>query len=171
LNSDFLLKSVTCIAPTKTFNIAGIQVANIVAADKTIRCKIDKALNINEVCEINTFAIKALIAAYDQGEEWLEELKVYLYDNYKLVKAFFNRHLPDMKVVNPEATYLLWIDCSALKQSSSLIATTLMEKAKVLVSDGSIYGEAGQGFIRINIATSRDTLTRGLEKIKAVYAP
>ncbi|MDR1356264.1 MAG: pyridoxal phosphate-dependent aminotransferase [Tannerellaceae bacterium] len=168
LGGAFLKNSVSCIAPTKTFNLAGVQVANIVAADEGIRRKIDKALNVNEVCEINAFAIRALIAAYNESEDWLEELKVYLYDNYALLTGFFRRHLPHMRVVRLEATYLVWIDCSALRRTSKSIAEALMDREKLWINEGSMYGEAGEGFIRINIATRRELLLRGLEKIKAV---
>ncbi|MDL2278598.1 pyridoxal phosphate-dependent aminotransferase [Parabacteroides sp. OttesenSCG-928-G07] len=166
LSEEFLQNSVTCIAPTKTFNLAGIQVANIVAADKEIREKIDKALNVNEVCEINAFAIEALIAAYNEGEEWLEELKIYLYDNYKILSDFFKQYLPHLPVLPLEATYLVWVDCSALKQTSKELAQTLLEKEKLWINEGTMYGESGEGFIRINIATQRENLIRGLKKIR-----
>lgn len=169
VNEAFLQNSVTCIAPTKTFNLAGIQVANIVAADENIRAKIDKALNINEVCEINVFAVEALIAAYDNGEDWLTNLKAYLYENYTVLTAFFKEYLPHLPVIKLEATYLVWVDCSALQQTSKEIAETLLAKEKLWVNEGTMYGEAGKGFIRINIATQRENLIRGLEKIRNVY--
>lgn len=169
VNEVFLQNSVTCIAPTKTFNLAGIQVANIVAADENIRAKIDKALNINEVCEINVFAVEALIAAYDNGEDWLTNLKAYLYENYTVLTAFFKEYLPHLPVIKLEATYLVWVDCSALQQTSKEIAETLLAKEKLWVNEGTMYGEAGKGFIRINIATQRENLIRGLEKIRNVY--
>ena len=169
INEEFLLHSVTCIAPTKTFNIAGIQVANILTADDAIRKKIDKALNVNEVCEINAFAVDALIAAYNEGEEWLEALKKYLYGNYCYLKDFFTLYLPQFPVLPLEATYLAWVDCSALGQSSSEITRTLLEKEKLWVNGGTMYGDAGEGFIRLNIACPRETLAEGLDKIKKVY--
>lgn len=169
VNEAFLQNSVTCIAPTKTFNLAGIQVANIVAADENIRAKIDKALNINEVCEINVFAVEALIAAYNNGEDWLTNLKAYLYENYTVLTAFFKEYLPHLPVIKLEATYLVWVDCSALQQTSKEIAETLLAKEKLWVNEGTMYGEAGKGFIRINIATQRENLIRGLEKIRNVY--
>ena len=166
LSDAFLQNSVTCMAPSKTFNLAGIQVANIVAADEDTRAKIDKALNINEVCDINVFAPVALIAAYTEGEEWLDELRAYLFDNYRVLKAFFEKHLPHLPVLPLEATYLVWVDCSALNQSSKQIAEALLEKEKLWVNEGIMYGEAGEGFIRINIATQRENLIEGLEKIR-----
>ena len=169
ISEEFLLHSVTCIAPTKTFNLAGIQVANILAANDFIRKKIDKALNINEVCEINAFAVEALIAAYNEGEEWLEALKKYLYENYCCLKDFFTYHLPQFHVLPLEATYLVWVDCSILQQTSIEVAQTLLEKEKLWVNEGTLYGAAGQGFIRINIACPRELLIAGLNKIRNVY--
>ena len=169
ISEEFLLHSVTCIAPTKTFNLAGIQVANILAADDIVRKKIDKALNINEVCEINAFAVEALIAAYNEGEEWLEALKKYLYENYCCLKDFFTGHLPQFHVLPLEATYLVWVDCSILQQTSIEVAQTLLEKEKLWVNEGTLYGAAGQGFIRINIACPRELLIAGLNKMRNVY--
>lgn len=166
ISEAFLQNSVTCIAPTKTFNLAGIQVANIVVADEEIRKKIDKALNINEVCEINAFAVEALIAAYNEGEEWLEELKTYLHENYVLLTNFFKEYLPHLPVIKLEATYLVWVDCSALGLRSKEIVNQLILNEKLWVNEGTMYGKAGEGFIRINIATQRERLISGLEKIK-----
>ena len=169
ISEELLQNSVTCIAPTKTFNLAGIQVANIVVADEEIRKKIDKALNVNEVCEINAFAIEALIAAYNEGEEWLEELKPYLYENYVLLTSFFKEHLPHLSVIKLEATYLVWVDCSALGLTSEEIADQLLLKEKLWINEGAMYGKSGENFIRINIATQRETLIDGLQRIKKLY--
>lgn len=169
INEEFCNNSVTCIAPTKTFNLAGIQVANIVAKDAEIRKKIDKALNVNEVCEINVFAVEALIAAYNHGEDWLEELKLYLYDNYTILTDYFKQNLPQLSVTKLEATYLVWIDCSTLKLSSKEIADLLLINEKLWINEGTMYGEAGEGFIRINIATQRENMMRGLERIKKLF--
>ena len=166
LSEEFLFNSVTCTAPSKTFNIAGIQVANIIAADEEIRTKIDKALNVNEVCEINAFAVQALIAAYNEGEPWLEELKLYLHDNYLYLKDFFSRYLPHLPVLPLEATYLVWVDCSALKLSSKEVADILLREENLWVNEGPMYGANGEGFIRINIACPRRLLEEGLGKIK-----
>ena len=166
ISDEFLYNSVTCTAPSKTFNLAGIQVANILAADDEMRRKIDKALNINEVCEINAFAVEALIAAYNEGEEWLEELKKYLHSNYIYLKNFFSENFPLFKVLPLEATYLVWVDCSKLGLSSKKIAEILLEKEKLWINEGTIYGVPGEGFIRLNIACPRATLVQGLNRIK-----
>jgi len=165
ISEQFLQNSVTCTAPSKTFNLAGIQAANIIASDEIIRKKINKALNINEVCDINAFAVEAVIAAYNEGEDWLEELKLYLYDNYLYLKQFIETALPYIKILPLEATYLVWLDCSALRQSSREIAKNLLEKEYLWVNEGAMYGENGEGFIRLNIACPRATLTEGLMKL------
>lgn len=168
ISEMFLYNSVTCISPSKAFNLAGLQVANIVAANIGVRRKIDKALNVNEVCEINPFAVEALIAAYNEGEEWLEELRQYLLGNYNYLKRFFEEQLPQFPVLALEGTYLVWVDCSVLKQSSEEIVKMLLEKEKLWVNEGSLYGEAGEGFIRINIACPRQLLIEGLNRIAHV---
>ncbi|WP_343747545.1 MalY/PatB family protein [Fluviicola sp.] len=170
INESFLLNSVTCTAPSKTFNLAGLQVANILAADEKIRGAINQALNTNEVCEISPFAVEALIAAYNTGGEWLDELKKYLYGNYTYLKSFFEQHLPEFPVLPMEATYLAWVDCSALGLSSELIAKSLLERENLWINHGSIYGSTGiNHFIRINIACPRFSLTEALTRMKQFF--
>lgn len=166
VSEEFLMHSVTCTSPSKAFNLAGLQIANIISADMDIRLKIDKAININEVCDVNPFGVEALITAYNDGEEWLEELKHYLFANYNYLRAYFNEYLPNFPVMALEGTYLVWVDCSALKQSSEEIVKALLEKEKLWVNEGSLYGDAGEGFIRINIACPRQRLMDGLERLR-----
>ena len=162
------MRSVTCVSPSKAFNLAGLQIANIVCADADLRIKIDKAININEVCDVNPFGIEALIAAYNEGKEWLEELKHYLWENYNYLKAYFSENLPQFPVTMLEGTYLVWVDCSVLKRSSIEIVHTLLYKEKLQVNNGSLYGKDGEGFIRINIACPRQVLIDGLNRLKRV---
>ena len=160
------MHSVTCTSPSKAFNLAGLQIANIVSADADIRMKINKAININEVCDVNPFGVEALIAAYNDGAEWLEELNLYLFANYHCLRAYFDKYLPEFPVMPLEGTYLVWVDCSALKQSSENIVKTLLEKEKLWVNEGNLYGEAGEGFVRINIACPRQRLIEGLNRMR-----
>ena len=166
ISREFLMHSVTCTSPSKAFNLAGLQIANIISADTNIRTKIDKAINVNEVCDVSPFGVEALIAAYNDSEEWLEELKQYLFDNYNYLRAYFAEYLPEFPVSILEGTYLVWVDCSVLNQSSDEIIKTLLEKEKIWVNEGSLYGEAGEGFIRINIACPRQQLIEGLNRLR-----
>lgn len=166
ISEDFRKYSVTCTSPSKSFNLAGLQIANIIVADEYMRMKIDKVININEVCDVNPFGVEALMAAYNHGEEWLEELKHYLSVNYNYLKAYFNEYLPQFPVVMLEGTYLVWVDCSVLKRSSKEIVETLLKEEKLWVNEGSMYGEVGEGFIRVNIACPRQTLIDGLHRLK-----
>lgn len=166
ISKTFLMNSVTCTSPSKAFNLAGLQIANIISANEDVRMRINKAININEVCDVNPFGVEALIAAYNDGEEWLEELKHYLADNYSYLKEYFNEHLPQFPVVILEGTYLVWVNCSILQQPSKEIVETLLKEEKLWVNEGGMYGEAGKNFIRINIACPRQLLTDGLNRLK-----
>jgi cystathionine beta-lyase len=169
VDAAFVRHSITCTAPGKTFNLAGLQVANIIAPDRLVREKIDRALNVNEVCEINPFAVEALIAACNGGSEWLDGLIGYLHENYCCLKAFFEQHLPQLTVLPLEATYLVWIDCRSLGRSSGEIAAALLENGKLWVNAGAMYGDAGEGFIRLNIACPRTTLRQALTRIQSTF--
>lgn len=166
ISQEFLMHSVTCTSPSKAFNLAGLQIANIISADTDIRIKIDKAINVNEVCDVNPFGVEALMAAYNDSEEWLEELKQYLFANYNYLRTYFAECLPEFPVSMLEGTYLVWVDCSVLNQSSDKIVKTLLEKEKLWVNEGGLYGEAGEGFIRINIACPRQQLIEGLNRLR-----
>jgi len=165
VSPEFKKTCVCCISPSKAFNIAGLQIANIVAEDKTTMLKIDKAININEVCDVNPFGVIATIAAYRHGAEWLEELINYIGKNYKILKNFFNKELPQFPVTRLEGTYLVWVDCRHLGILSEKIEERLCEEAHVWINAGSMYGNAGEGFIRINIACQRSRLLEGLQRL------
>ena len=157
--------SVTCIAPTKTFNIAGIQTAAVLVPDPFLRHKIRRALNTDEVAEPNAFACLAAIAAYEKGAPWLDELREYLYVSRKEVCRFFKDELSSVKVIESEATYLLWLDVSEIGSGSD-VSEYLKNNAGVYLSPGNIYGGAGKDFLRLNIACPRAVLLEGLRRIK-----
>lgn len=165
-SEEFLKNIITCISPTKSFNIAGLQIANIVAYDEEIRKVVDKAINIFEICDVNPFGVEALMAAYDAGEDWLEELKKYLYENYIALKNMVEKDLPMFKVTRLEGTYLVWLDCRTLGLKSEKIAKILLKEQKIWINPGTNYGDVGEGFIRINIACPRKLLLDSLEKFK-----
>lgn len=165
VSNDFRAKSVTCCSPTKAFNIAGLQIANIFCENSDMRAKIDKALNINEVCDVNPFGVIALIEAYTHGEEWLTELISYLKGNYEYAKSAFEKEIPEFPMMNLEGTYLAWVDCSVLHESSEKIASEILERSRVKVNDGKMYREAGGDFIRINLAAPRHLVEEGISRI------
>lgn len=158
--------SITCCSPSKAFNTAGLQIANIVCRDAEVRNRIDRAININEVCDVNPFGVIALQAAYsDEGYEWLTQLRAYISSNYDLLRERFARELPKCKVMRMEGTYLAWIDCSQLHIPSDEIEEMLIHENKVWVNAGSMYGTEGAAFIRINMACTSELLNEGITRI------
>ena len=156
--------SVTCVAPTKAFNIAGMQTAAVIVPNKFLRHKMWRGLNTDEVAEPNTFAVPAAVAAFTKGGEWLDELRAYVYENKRTVADFLRRELPEIKLTPSNATYLLWLDISAI--SSSGDADYIREVTGLYVSDGAQYRGNGHDFIRLNIACPRETLLDGLNRLK-----
>ncbi|QSX32123.1 pyridoxal phosphate-dependent aminotransferase [Shewanella avicenniae] len=167
LGDEFLQKSVSCSSPSKSFNLAGVHVANILVEDAEFRKRIDKQININEVCEISPFAVTALIAAYEQGAPWLDELRSYLAQNFATVRDFIAHELPMIQVTPLEATYLAWLDCRALPVSSKVLADKLYQEQHLWLSDGTVYGADGDGFLRMNLATNHGRIVEGLQRLKA----
>ena len=153
-------------SPSKNFNTAGLQIANIITKNPTWRRRIDRAININEVCDVNPFGIVALEAAYNESEEWLDELNQYLWANYQTLCDFIAREMPKLKVSRLEGTYLVWVDHSALGISTEALFNRLLNKAHVWVSPGTMYGQqTGEGYIRINIACPRSQLMEALDRM------
>lgn len=156
---------ITCTSPSKAFNTAGLQIANIICSDADTRRLIDRAINDNEVCDVNPFGIEALMAAYsDEGHDWLEALLKYLKGNYDFLQETFEIELPNFHVMPLEGTYLAWVDCSVLPQDSEKIEASLLDCEKVWINAGSMYGAAGEHFIRINMACPRSRLEEGLRR-------
>lgn len=158
--------SVTCIAPTKAFNLAGIQTAAVVVQDEVLRHKIWRALNTDEVAEPNVFAVDAAVAAFSEGETWLDALRVYIAENKRLVCGFLQEKLPKIKPVYSEATYLMWLDCGSLPGNSTGICRFLREKTGLYLSGGSQYGQGGESFLRMNVACPRSLLEDGLRRLQ-----
>lgn len=165
IKTSFLEHSVTCISPSKAFNLAGLQVANMIVADKIMRQKIDKALNIHEVCDLNAFAVDGLIAAYTDSDDWLMQLKQYLCENDRYFRQTLQQAFPQIAIPALEATYLTWIDCASLSCDASELSQYLSEHEKLRVTDGVLYGNAGRGFIRVNLACPRARLDVGVARL------
>lgn len=164
VSEEFQKHSVTCVAPSKAFNIAGLQIANIIVENDKWRQRIDKAININEVCDVNPFGVIATIAAYNEGEEWLNQLLQYIHGNYLFFKDYCEEHLPQLPVAPLEGTYLAWMDCRSLGIPSEELEEELMKEAKLWLNAGSMYGKEGEGFMRWNLACPRQLVKEGMER-------
>lgn len=149
--------AIVCVSPSKAFNTAGLQIANIISTSAEKRALIDRAININEVCDVNPFGIEALIAAYsDEGAAWLDGLKECLADNWEYTHRFFHTHFPQCGLARLEATYLPWVDISPLGLTGTEFARIVEEKCRVKINDGAMYGD--DRYIRLNIACPRPRL-------------
>ena len=161
--------SVILNSPSKSFNIAGLQAANIICSQPEWRRRLDRAININEVCDLNPFGPVALKAAYNESEDWIDELNQYLWGNYQALCEFVEANIPQWKVCKLEGTYLPWIDISAMNTTAQDLCDKLLDEAKVWLNPGTMYGpQSGEGYIRINIATQRSRLIEALNRIKKV---
>lgn len=161
--------SVILNSPSKSFNIAGLQAANIICSQPDWRRRLDRAININEVCDLNPFGPVALKAAYNESEDWIDELNQYLWGNYQALCEFVEANIPQWKVCKLEGTYLPWIDISAMNTTAQDLCDKLLNEAKVWLNPGTMYGpQSGEGYIRINIATQRSRLIEALNRIKKV---
>lgn len=166
ISESHLWNSVTCVSPSKAFNLAGLQIANIITCDEEVRKRIDRAININEVCDVNPFGIEATIAAYNDSEEWLIQLLDYIKANYNYLCEFIHAHIPNVYVTKLEGTYLAWIDCRALKLTSDELQSRLFEETGLWLNSGSMYGTDGEGFLRWNLACSNSVLQDALERFR-----
>ena len=156
-------------SPSKSFNIAGLQTANIICTDAATRRRLDRAVNINEVCDLNPFGPVALVAAYNESEQWIDELNGYLWQNYQSLCDFVAQHLPQWRVMPLEGTYLAWVDVSACCDRVAAYCDRIMREARVWLNPGTMYGpQSGEGYLRINIACPRSLLMEALNRIKAV---
>ena len=167
LSEKFAQHCAVCISPSKAFNIAGLQIANVIVENDEVRQKIDRAININEVCDVNPFGVIALQAAYSrEGEMWIDELCVYIHGNYLMAREMIERDAPWLKVAELEGTYLMWVDVRALGMSSKQVTGGLLREEGVYVNPGTMYGEkTGEGYIRINLATRRALVLEGIKRL------
>ncbi len=158
--------SITCIAPTKAFNIAGIQTAAIFSANEYLCYRVNRAINTDEVAEPNVLAAIAPVAAFNYGEDWLDELRSYLFENKKYVREFIKKELPQLKVLDSTATYLLWIDCSQVTDDATALKDYLSNSVGLVLSEGEEYGLCGKAFLRLNTATCRSRIEDGMQRLK-----
>lgn len=169
LGEAYAKHSITFSSPTKTFNIAGILVAYLFTENEEYRAAVKRTLTKWEMTMLNIFAIESLTAAYQEGETWLEELKKYLYDNYLYLANFCRTHLPDIRVIPLQATYLVWLDCSVLGLPSQDMVDSLIAEERLWLQPGIKFGQAGDKFLRMNIACPRELLEEGLRRLEQGY--
>ena len=166
LKTDYQEITVTCTAPSKTFNIAGLQVSNIFIANENLRKKFKQELKKTANADINVMGLIACQAAYSQGEDWLRQVKIYIAENLEYVKNFLRDNLPQVKLVEPEGTYLLWLDFRELNLTEEELEDLIINKAKLWVDGGTMFGTEGVGFQRINIACPQKILIQAFTQLK-----
>ncbi|HHW26583.1 MAG TPA: pyridoxal phosphate-dependent aminotransferase [Firmicutes bacterium] len=164
LSSEIAARSIVLMSPAKTFNVAGLGTSLTIIPDAEVRKRFLQA-EAGVAGEPNIFGLTALEAAYRHGDEWLEQVLEYIRANLSFLTGWFNKELPQLKVMEPEATYLVWVDCRGLGLDNEALSLLFREKAKVAVVDGFKFGEGGEGFVRLNIACPRSILEEGLRRI------
>ncbi|WP_316571574.1 PatB family C-S lyase [Neobacillus sp. YIM B06451] len=169
ISEDIADRTVTFIAPSKTFNLGGIQAAAAIIPNDGLRKKFKEAQNMQGFKTLNTFAAVTTEAAYLYGATWLEALLEYIEGNVSFVRDFLKNNLPAVKLIEPDATYLLWLDCRELLLSDEEIQRRLIEKGKLALEPGKKYGQGGEGFVRMNIACPRDVIEDGLGRLKKAF--
>lgn len=164
LSSDIAKQTVTCTAPTKTFNLAGLQSAFVVIPNAELKAKFDARIETLHLKSMNYFNEDAVTAAYNEGEEWLDELLIYLQGNVDYAINYMNEHLPEVKPFRPEGTILLWVDCRSLGLDIDGLKQLMYQKARVAFIEGSVFGKEAEGYLRINLACPRSILHEALER-------
>lgn len=166
ISKEFRENTITCMAPTKTFNLAGLQSSFLVISNPYYYEVMDKAFSILDIKRNNAFSLVATEAAYNYGEDWLYELIKYIEDNVDFAIDYIKNHIPQLKVKKPEGTYLLWVDFSNLNVDKKDLKNALINKGRIALSDGSSFGIGGDGYYRINLACPRSMVLEGLKRIE-----
>lgn len=165
IKEEYLDHTVVCTAPSKTFNLAGLQVSNLFIANKEMRKKIQEEIDLTGYSQLNSMGLIACQVAYEKGAPWLEELKVYLKGNLDFVRSFIAEQIPQIKLVEPEGTYLVWLDCTALNLNEAELENLVTNKAKLWLDGGTMFGQEGLGFQRVNIACPRSILEKAFMQL------
>ncbi|HFE67031.1 MAG TPA: aminotransferase class I/II-fold pyridoxal phosphate-dependent enzyme, partial [Chloroflexi bacterium] len=168
ISDEFAQNSVICTAPSKTFNLAGLKTSNIIIPNPALRAPFAKRLEAAGIHGLNCFGAVAVQAAYNHGEEWLEAMLAYVEDNYHFMVSYLAEHLPQVRVIPLEGTYLAWCDFRALGLFPAERKRLIMEKANVYLDEGEMFGPEGEGFERFNLACPRSLLAEAVERIAAV---
>ena len=155
------------ISPTKAFNLAGIHTAAMAIPNESIRTKVERQINTDEVAEPNVFSCIASTTAFNQGRQWLAEMNEYVFANRDYAEDFIKNEIPQLHAIHGDATYLLWVDCRGICKDSHEFLPFLREKTGLFISNGEVYGNGGLGFVRINLAAPRSVVEEGMRKLKA----
>nr|WP_071130159.1 MalY/PatB family protein [Enterococcus timonensis] len=164
VSEEIAQNTIMCVSPTKTFNLAGLQTSAIIIPNEKIRARVNRGINTDEVAEPNSFAIQAAMAAFNEGGPWLDELTVYLENNKNLLKKTLTEKIPEIKIIPADATYLAWLDCSAITSHTEKLCAILLEKTGLRLAAGSVYEGNGAKFIRWNYACPQSDLKDGLDR-------
>ncbi len=171
LSEDFAMNSITCYAPSKTFNLAGLQISNIIIPNPRLAKEYKIALGRNEMSRPNLFAVAAAEAAYSGGQQWLEQLISYIEGNHKLVEDYIAKNVPEIKAIQPQASYLAWIDCRNLGMDDQELQKFMEKKAGLALNSGAMFGQGGTGFVRMNLGCPRSVVEKALQQLDhAVHA-
>jgi len=170
INQEMADHSMICTAPSKTFNIAGLDSSNIIISNDKMKSAYVSILEKNDLIRPNIFGLVGTITAYDYGEEWLEEVMAYIQDNYRYLERFISENLPRVVVNKPEGTYLVWLDFSDYNLTNEELKYKLVDDAKVVLNQGHVFGDGGDGFVRLNLATSSDLLKQALNQISKSFS-
>ena len=165
INEDFAQNSIICTAPSKTFNLAGLQISNIFIKNASLRKKLQLEMAKSGYSQLNTVGLAACQAAYLYGENWLTELKAYLHANLQYIREYIDVNLPQIKLIEPQGTYLIWLDFRGLNLTQKELADLILNRAKLWLDSGQMFGESGAGFERINIACPREILIQAMEQL------
>jgi cysteine-S-conjugate beta-lyase len=166
ISEEAAMNSVTVSSHSKTFNVAGLTTSYVIIPNTNLMKGFDRGLHIPHLHMGNIFGNEALIAAYTHGDEWLDELLIYLKGNIDLIDEFARKYLPELKIIRPESTFLVWIDCRGLGLSGIELRDFFLKKAKVAINEGSMFGPGGEGFVRLNVGCTRAQLQKALNQIK-----
>lgn len=169
LDCPWSKKAMICTAPSKTFNLAGLQASNIIIPDETVRKSYIQELNRISIHGAGLFGLEACKTAYTYGAEWVDELNAYIDGNYQYVKAYIEEHLPKVQVFELQGTYLLWLDFRAYGFSDEELSEKVLKDAKIWIDDGTMFGQGGSGFIRVNLATPRAYVEQAMKQLKSVF--
>jgi cysteine-S-conjugate beta-lyase len=166
LSEEVAKRTITCVAPSKTFNLAGLSTSSVIIKDPELRKTFENVIESFHIGNGNIFGIEASIAAYSYGKEWLDALLGYIAENIEIVTGFCSKRIPEIKPIIPEATYMIWLDCRKLNMAGKELSVFFIEEAKVWMNEGSTFGPGGEGYMRMNLATTRENVIKAMELIE-----